>query len=276
MRVAQLQTHVLADKGKNLDEVEDLLCGLDGRGVDLACLGEMFCCPYETPNFPTYAEPVGGPTWQRLSSMAERHQVVLAAGSVPEVDEAGHVYNTAYVFGSDGNQLARHRKMHLFDVEIPGGQVFHESETLTAGSDVTVFDTALARMGLCICFDCRFPELTRLMALEGAQIILVPAAFNLSTGPAHWELLHRSNALMSQAFVVATSDARDMLASYHAWGHSMLVGPWGDVRAQLDDKPGVLVTDIDLSDTAVARGAIPALSARRSDVYELRLLKGEI
>lgn len=270
MRIAQLQTQVHADKDENLQEAEALLASLDDRGVDLVCLGEMFCCPYETPNFPVYAESAGGPTWQGLSHMAAAHHVTLSAGSVPERDEAGRVYNTAYVFGPDGAQLARHRKMHLFDVDIPGGQVFHESETLTAGDQVTTFEVPFGTVGLCVCFDCRFPELVRLMALRGAQLILVPAAFNMSTGPAHWELLHRSNALAAQAFVVATSDARDMDAGYHAWGHSMVVGPWGDVRAQLDEKPGVLVTDVDLADVASARRALPTLTARRTDVYELR------
>lgn len=275
MRIAQLQTHVWPEVGRCLDEVEAGLLALDAQHPDLVCLGEMFCCPYETSAFPRYAEPAGGPTWQRLSAMAAAHQVVLSAGTVPEVDQAGHVYNTAYVFGPDGTQLARHRKMHLFDVDIPGGQVFHESDTLTPGDEVTTFDTPWGRMGICICFDCRFPELVRLMALRGAQVVLVPAAFNLTTGPAHWDLLHRANALSAQCFVVATSVARDMGASYHAWGHSMVVSPWGEVLAEADDGPCAQVVDVDLAEVARARQAIPTLTARRTDVYDLRELPHE-
>lgn len=270
MRIAQLQTHVWDDPARCLDEAEAGLAALDARHPDLVCLGEMFACPYETSAFPRYAEPTGGPTWQRLSEMAAAHQVILSAGTVPELDDGGHVYNTAYVFGPDGAQLARHRKTHLFDVDIPGGQVFHESDTLTAGVEVTTFGTTFARMGLCVCFDCRFPELIRLMALRGAQVILVPAAFNLTTGPAHWELLHRANALAAQCFVVATSVARDMTASYHAWGHSLVASPWGEVLVEADEAPCTQVVDVDLAEVARVRQALPTLSARRTDVYELR------
>lgn len=270
MRIAQLQTHVWDEPKRCLDEVEAGLRGLDDQRPDLVCLGEMFACPYETSAFPRLAEPTGGPTWQRLSGMAAAHQVVLSAGSVPEVDEAGRVYNTAYVFGPDGGQLAKFRKMHLFDVDIPGGQRFRESDTLTAGDQVVTFDTGLCRMGVCVCFDCRFPELVRLMALRGAQVILVPAAFNLTTGPVHWELLHRSNALAAQCFVVATSAARDMGASYHAWGHSMVVSPWGEVLAEAGEASCAQVVDVDLAEVARVRRALPVLSARRDDVYVLR------
>ena len=272
MRIAQLQTHVWDDPDRCLAGAEEVLSALDGQRPDLVCLGEMFACPYETAAFPRLAQPTGGPTWRRRSAMAAEHHETLSAGTVPEVDADGHVYNTAYVFGPDGSQLARFRKMHLFDVDIPGGQRFRESDTLTAGDQVVTFATGLCRMGVCVCFDCRFPELVRLMALRGAQVILVPAAFNLSTGPAPWELLHRSNALAAQCFVVATSVARDMRASYHAWGHSMVVSPWGQVLAEAAEGPCAQVVDVDLGEVARARQALPTLCARRSDVYDLREL----
>ncbi|MEE3420416.1 MAG: carbon-nitrogen hydrolase family protein [Lachnospiraceae bacterium] len=272
MRVAQLQTQVDPDVMKNIEEADRLMTELDGKRPDLVTLGEMFACPYETANFPRYAERRGGVTWQALSELARRHHVLLSAGTVPELDEEGNVYNTAYVFDRDGREIGHYRKMHLFDVDIPGGQVFHESETLTPGNEVVTFDTEFGRMGICICFDMRFPELFRLIALEGARLVLVPAAFNMSTGPAHWALLHRSNALANQVFVVATSDARDMTASYHAWGHSMLVDPWGRVRGELDEKPGVLFTDIDMTEVDRDRQAIPTLTARRTDIYRLSRL----
>jgi len=259
-------------------------------GADMVCLPEMFCCPYETKNFPLYAEPggrtgesggepggEGGMVWKKCTDLARTYGVYLAAGSMPEMTiEEGdgcmpetRIYNTAYVFDREGRQIARHRKMHLFDIDVPGGQRFKESDTLTAGDEVTVFDTEFGKMGLCICYDVRFPELARLMALKGARMVLVPAAFNMTTGPAHWELVYRSEALYNQMFYVATSPARDLKASYHAWGHSLVAGPWGDVKAELDEKEGFLVTEIDLGAVEPVREQIPVLKQRRTDVYVL-------
>ena len=270
MRIAQLQTHVWDDPDRCLAGAEEALSALDGQRPDLVCLGEMFACPYETSAFPRLAQPTGGPTWRRLSAMAAEHHVILSAGTVPEVDADGHVYNTAYVFGPDGSQLARFRKMHLFDVDIPGGQRFRESDTLTAGDQVVTFDTGLCRMGVCVCFDCRFPELIRLMVLRGAQIILVPAAFNMTTGPAHWDVMFRSRAIDNQCFMVGTSPACDMDFTYHAYGHSIAVSPWGTVLSEMDEKEGAALTDIDLSEIARIRRQLPLLSARRTDLYTLK------
>ena len=277
MRIIQLQTKVSRDKWENLYSLRTQMkaaitkaVSSDGIRPDLITVGEMFACPYETACFPAYAEEEGGPAWRFLSELAAECDVCLSAGSVPEIDD-GHIYNTAYVFDRDGRQLARHRKMHLFDIDVKGGQHFRESDTLTAGREVTVFDTDFGRVGLCICFDCRFPELIRLMVLEGARLILVPAAFNTTTGPAHWEVMFRSRAVDNQCFMVGTSVARDETASYHAWGHSLTVSPWGTILSEMDASEAAAVIDIDLSETDRIRGELPLLSARREDVYQLRM-----
>ena len=240
MRVAQMQTTVSPDKQENLSRLYDRLEELRGQNIDLVTLGEMFNCPYETSNFPVYAE-----------------------------QEGGRVYNTAYVFDRNGRQAAKHRKMHLFDIDVKGGQRFMESETLTAGDQVTVFETEFGKIGICVCFDCRFPELARLMVQSGAKVILVPAAFNMTTGPAHWEVMFRSRAIDNQCYMIGTSDARTPDYSYVAWGHSMVVDPWGRVISELDEKEGVAVTDIDSSYVDQIREQLPLLSARRTDLYEL-------
>lgn len=268
MRVVQLQTHVYAEKKKNMEQLERCLEKIGKEQPDLVTLGEMFCCPYDTGNFPVYAESDGGETWQALSGLAAEYQIYLSAGSVPEIDQDGHVYNTAYVFDRNGRQIAKHRKVHLFDINITGGQCFQESATLTAGDACTVFDTEFGKMGLCICFDFRFPELARAMVLKGAEVLLVPAAFNMTTGPAHWEIMHRSRALDNQCYVISTSPARDEKADYHAWGHSLVVSPWGDILAQMDEKEGYAVTDIDLTYVEKIRKELPLLSARKPEVYE--------
>ena len=125
-------------------------------------------------------------------------------------------------------------------------------------------------MGICICFDCRFPEYVRLMALEGAKVILVPAAFNMTTGPAHWEIMLRSRGMDNQGFIVATSDARDETSGYVSWGHSMIVSPWGSIVSDMDEKENMTITDIDLEDVSRIRQQLPLMSARRTDMYELR------
>ena len=270
MKIAQIQAHVYEEKEKNLEELERNLERIKDENIDLVTLGEMFNCPYQTPCFPVYAEKERGETWQKLSALAKKYQIYLSAGSVPEKDKEGHVYNTAYVFDRLGNQIAKHRKVHLFDIAVKGGQRYRESATLTAGDQITVFDTEFGKMGICICFDCRFPEIVRLMTLQGARVILVPAAFNMTTGPAHWELMFRGRAVDNQCYMIGTSDARDEQAGYVSWGHSLVVSPWGDVVAQMDEKPGIQITEIDLDRVEAIREQLPLLSARRTDLYELK------
>lgn len=270
MKILQLQTHVYEDKKENLAQLTSLLAAhCPTEKPDLVMLGEMFACPYENRYFPLYAEPDGGETQQRLAGLAAKHGIYLAAGSIPEKGDEGMIYNTAYVFNREGRQIAKHRKAHLFDINVEGGQSFRESDTLAAGNTATVFDTEFGRMGLCICFDCRFPELIRLMVLRGARVILVPAAFNMTTGPAHWDIMFRSRAIDNQCFMVGTSPARDENFSYHAWGHSIIVSPWGTVLSEMDEKEDAGLTEIDLSEISRIRCQLPLLSARRTDIYQL-------
>lgn len=266
MTIAQLQTHVFPDKMKNIETLRPLIRKAKNSGADLVCLPEMFNCPYETPNFPVYAEKAGGPVWQALSDLAKEFGIYFSAGSVPECDQDGHVFNTAYVFDRSGKQIARHRKVHLFDIDVKGGQYFKESDTLTPGDSATVFDTEFGKIGLCICFDIRFPELFRRMVLEGADIVLVPAAFNMTTGPAHWELTFRARALDNQIFVFGTSPARDLSASYQAFGHSIAVSPWGRVLNQMDEHEGMQITTIDLDEITSVREQLPLLKTRMENL----------
>lgn len=266
MTIVQLQTHVYGDKMKNAEMLLPKLWQAKEHQADLVCLPEMFACPYETSNFPVYAEKEGGPLWTVLSELAGKFHIYLSAGSMPELDADGNVYNTAYVFDRDGRQIAKHRKVHLFDIDVKGGQRFKESDTLTAGTSSTVFDTEFGKIGLCICYDFRFPELARRMVLEGANLILVPAAFNMTTGPAHWELLFRSRAVDNQVFTFGTAPARDRKSSYHSWGHSIAVSPWGTVLNQLGAKEDIQVTKIDLNLVDQIREQLPLLKQRMDNL----------
>lgn len=271
IKTAIIQMQVVEDKLINIKKAGDYLQKLADQEIDLAVFSEMFCCPYQNHCFPIYAEEEGGATWQQLADMAASLGIYLAAGSMPEKDEKGRIYNTAYVFDRQGHQIAKHRKMHLFDINVSGGQYFKESDTLTAGDKVTVFDTEFGRMGLCICYDFRFPELARLMVDKGAKVILVPAAFNMTTGPAHWEILFRQRAVDNQVFTIGAAPARDESAGYISWGHSIVVNPWGEVLVQLDEKEGFAVQTLDLNEVDKVRRELPLLAHRRSDIYTLFL-----
>ena len=268
LTLAQLQLPVHPVLEDTLKQTEAAV--MAASAADFICLPEMFTCPYQVENFPVYAEKEGDRTWTFCADLARRAGSYLSAGSVPEyVEEDGvrRFYNTAYVFDPKGNQIAKHRKAHLFDINVKGGQVFQESLVLSPGDAATTFNTSFGTFGLCICYDFRFPELVRRMVLDGAEVILVPAAFNMTTGPAHWELTFRSQALYHQVFAVGTSPSRDMTASYHAWGHSMVTDPWGRVVAELDEKPGTLITTIDLDEIQAIREQLPLLKHRRPEIY---------
>lgn len=267
MKIAQFQGMVHEEKEKNLFALGDFLNEIRDENVDLVAVGEMFTCPYETGKFPIYAEPDGGETVRFCSALAKKYQIYLSAGSIPEVDEQGKVYNTAYMFNRSGEVIGKHRKVHLFDIDIQGGQYYRESDTLTAGDAVTVFDTEFGKIGICICFDLRFPELMRSMVDDGARIILVPGAFNRTTGPAHWELLFRCRALDNQCYMIGTSSASDPESSYVSYGHSILVSPWGNVIGQLDEKEGYQIHEIELDYVEKIREELPLLKARRRDIY---------
>lgn len=269
LKIANIQMKVSKDKKDSMQTVRKYLDEIKDQNVDLVILPEMFNCPYETKKFPIYAEEAGGETYTKCASLAKEYGIYLAAGSIPEIED-GKVHNTAFVFNKNGEQIARHRKAHLFDVSVQGGVNFKESETLTPGKDIVVFETEFCKMGLCVCFDFRFPELIRLMADQGAELIIVPAAFNMTTGPAHWEILFRARAMDNQVFATGTAPARDLESSYTSWGHSILVDPWGRIIEQMDEKEGYMINEIDLDEVAKIRGEIPLMNNRRHDMYQLK------
>ena len=271
-RVAAIQMPTVENKMENVKAVRHYLDEIRDQKIDFVVLPEMFCCPYETGKFPEYAEEEGGPVWTALSAYAKEYNTYLVAGSMPEKDEEGHVYNTCYIFDRNGMQIDRHRKTHLFDIDVKGGQSFKESDTLTAGNSGTVFDTEFGKMGVMICFDIRFPEFARMMVNDGARMIFVPAAFNMTTGPAHWELSFRARALDNQIYMLGCAPACNPEAGYISWGHSIFTDPWGRVVDMLDEKEGILIGEVDLDYENEIREQLPLLKARRNDVYQLKKL----
>ena len=268
MRTALIQMPVTADKAENLTVARDYVRRAADGGAQLAVLPEMFCCLYTNDAFRANAEPAGGPVHTAMAGLARETGLWLVAGSMPEAD-GERIYNTSFVFDPAGRQAAFHRKMHLFDIDVKGGQRFMESETFTAGDSVTVFDTPFGKLGLCICFDLRFPELARCMALAGARAIVTPAAFNMTTGPAHWELLFRQRAVDNQLFTLGVAPSRDEQGPYVSYGNTILCSPWGEVLARAGSAPALLLADVDLNQNESIRAQLPLLSARRTDVYRL-------
>ena len=272
IKIAAIQMSTVADKMENVRTVKTYLEKIKDENPDFVILPEMFCCPYQTENFPIYAEKEGGPVWQQLSGYAKQYGIYLIGGSMPEKDAEGNVYNTSYIFDREGKQIGKHRKVHLFDIDIKGGQTFKESDTLTAGDSDTVFDTEFGKIGVMLCFDIRFPELSRMMVNDGAKVIFVPAAFNMTTGPAHWELSFRTRALDNQIYMVGCAPARDITAGYISWGHSIVTNPWGAVVDMLDEKEGILLAELDMGYEERVREELPLLKSRRKDMYRLEKL----
>jgi predicted amidohydrolase len=269
LKAALVQMAVSGVKQANLATAAAYAAKAAEAGADLVILPEMFNCPYSNDSFPVYAEPEGGESHQFLSELANRLGIWLVAGSIPERTVDGKLRNTSFVFDRLGRQVAKHSKMHLFDIDVEGGQKFKESDTLTPGSSVTVFETEFCRIGLAICYDLRFPELARLMVDEGAKILVIPAAFNMTTGPAHWEVLFRNRALDNQAYVLGVAPARDPEGPYVSYGHSLAVSPWGDVLTMMEAAPGMVMVELDLDYVDKVRRELPLLQHRRKDVYTL-------
>ena len=270
MKVAAIQMPTVKDKIQNIRTAGTYIEKIKAENPDFVILPEMFCCPYQTENFPVYAEKEGGPSWQAMSDYARKYHIYLIAGSMPEADDVGKVYNTSYIFDRDGKQIGKHRKAHLFDINVKNGQYFKESDTLTSGDHATVFDTEFGKMGVMICYDIRFPEFARTMALDGARMIFVPAAFNMTTGPAHWELTFRARALDNQIYMLGCAPARDTQAGYISWGHSIVTDSWGKVMKQLDEKEGILIEEIDLDREDQIREQLPLLKHRKFEMYHLQ------
>jgi omega-amidase len=266
-----------ADKAANLSHARSKVLEAAKAGAKLIVLPECFNSPYGCQYFPKYAETIlpspppedQAPSWHTLSSIAVEAKAYLIGGSIPEfVPDTKKYYNTSLVFSPAGKLIATHRKTHLFDIDIPGKIKFKESDVLSPGNKITIFDLPeYGKIGLAICYDIRFPELATIAARKGAFLVVYPGAFNTTTGPMHWSLQGRARAMDNQVYVALCSPARDMTASYHAWGHTMAVNPNAEVMAEADENEVVIYADLDGAKIEETRRGIPLYTQRRFDVY---------
>ena len=214
------------------------------------------------------AVPVPGPLTEILAKRARDHGIYLHAGSILEqIPGENRTYNTTVVFDPTGEIIATYRKIHLFDVDLESDTSYRESATVKAGDEVVTFDLDGMRVGLAICYDLRFPELFRILALRGAQAIILPAAFALATGKDHWETLIRARAIENGLFMIAPGQVGVHPPGLRCYGRSMVVDPWGLVIAQASDVPQVLATTLDFSLVERVRGQVPSLANRQPERY---------
>ena len=255
-KIALCQMMVAGDKEQNHGRAAALVEEAVLGDAQVVCLPEIWNGPYDLKLFGGFAEQEDGPTAALLSGLAGRLGIYLIGGSIPERD-GDAVYNTSLVFGPTGSLIAKHRKVHLFDIDVENGIRFKESDFFSAGDSFTVFDTDFGKMGVAICFDLRFPGMFQKMAKAGATLVFLPASFNMTTGHAHWDILLKSRALDNQIYMAACAAARNPKASYTSWGHSCVLTPWGEFCAATDAREAIVYADIDLEYMRKVRNEIP-------------------
>lgn len=240
MKISIVQMNSQGDKAANIAAAKDLVAEAAKDNPDLVVLPEYWALLGDTPaDFHASAEGFpDGEAYSTMADLAREHEVTLHGGSI--VERAGNkFYNTTVVFAPDGGEIARYRKIHLFDVDVPGGVSHRESATIAPGSDIVTYQCKGRTVGCAICYDIRFPELFRALRDRGAEVIVLPAAFTLMTGKDHWEVLARARAIETQTHFVAVGQYGPHAGGRKAcFGHSMVIDPWGHVSAQVGDHVG--------------------------------------
>ena len=268
MRVAAVQLSSTPDRDRNLEAADRLTREAAAQGAELVVLPEKWPVLGTPEQTAAGAEPLDGPALTWAADAARELGIDLVAGSIAErVAGADRGSNTSVHFGPDGEEKAVYRKVHMFDVEV-GGTTYRESENEAPGEELVVTETAQGvELGMSICYDLRFPELYRILAVRGARILLVPAAFTLATTREHWEVLLRARAIEDQAFVIAANQVGEHAKGYRSGGRSMIVDPWGVVLAQAPDKETFVLAELDLERQAEIRRTLPSLANRRPSAY---------
>jgi deaminated glutathione amidase len=270
LRVAAIQMSSTPDKEGNKETAEALIREAVSAGADLVALPELWSCHGLDEVYRENAEPVPGPTTDFLGELARELGIYLLGGSILEGDPgAQRLSNTSTFFDPSGEMTAVYRKIHLFDVKVSDRE-YLESANIAPGSEIVTAKAGAATLGLSVCYDVRFPELYRLLALRGAEILAVPAAFTLQTGKDHWELLLRARAVENQAFVVAPAQWGQKADGRWTYGRSMIVDPWGTVLATCPDRDGHALATLDLDYLDRFRAEFPALTNRRPETYDWR------
>jgi deaminated glutathione amidase len=268
VRASAVQLNSSEDKSRNIEIAQRLVRRAAAEGAELVVLPEKFNVIGSPEQLVAGAETLDGPTLRWAGALAAELGIWLVAGSIVERVQSDHkLRNTSVLFDADGGVRAVYRKIHMFDVEV-GGVTYSESEVEASGDQIVVADVEALKVGLAVCYDLRFPELFRIMAVRGAQAFTLPSAFTVPTGRAHWETLIRARAIENQAFVIAAGQVGSHPPDHESYGHSMIVDAWGTVLAQAGDQAEhVIVADLDLVAQAEVRAKLPSLANRQPDAY---------
>jgi deaminated glutathione amidase len=268
MRAAAVQLNSQADKDRNLEVAERLVRDAAADGAELVALPEKWNVLGTAEVLIEGGEPLDGPTISACRGWARELGITLVAGSIVErVEGQEKLSNTSALIGPDGEIEATYRKIHMFDVDV-GGVEYRESDTQEPGGEIVVAEAAGVALGMTVCYDVRFPELYRILAVRGARVITVPAAFTLHTGKDHWELLMRARAVENQVFVVAPGQFGEAPPHYHSYGRSMIVDPWGVVLATAPDEECFVAADLDFALQDEIRSKLPSLANRVPGAYQ--------
>ena len=268
LRVACVQMTSRADKAANLETAERLVARAAATGADLVALPEKWNAIGTTEQLHAAAEPLeGGESVAAMADWSRRHGITLVGGSISEQREGREkLSNTSLVFGPDGELLGLYRKIHLFDVEV-GGVTYRESEAEEPGGEPVVVRGEGWPVGLTVCYDVRFPELYRILALEGAELVTVPAHFTTPTGKDHWHVLLRARAIENQCYIAAPAQFGMTRPGKPSYGRSLIVDPWGVVLAQAPDEETVISAELDRARLRWVREKLPSLKNRQADAY---------
>ncbi|GAC1423335.1 MAG: carbon-nitrogen hydrolase family protein [Ktedonobacteraceae bacterium] len=269
LRTAVIQLNSRSHVTENMSVVEQSLDRAAMLGAQFVALPEYWTYLGPYTGFEAAAQTLSGPAITLLQAKARQHKMIVHGGSIVEKHSTltDKFYNTSVLINREGEIVAQYHKIHLFDVDLANGEKHYESERIIPGDQVVTAEVDGVRFGLTVCYDLRFPELFRSLALQNAHILLVPAGFTLHTGRDHWEVLLRARAIENACYVVAPAQIGRYQADRQCFGRSMVIDPWGLVLAQAQDMPTVIVTEIDLSQIERVRAQIPSLQHRRPDIY---------
>lgn len=261
---AAIQMNSLPDLRHNLIQAEDLIDLAVQQGAELVCLPENFSFLGDEAAKIAQAETIAQESEKFLKTMAQRYQIMLLGGGFPVPTAAGKVHNTALLVGATGEELARYEKVHLFDVNLPDGNTYQESETVLAGLHLPPIypSKELGHLGLSVCYDVRFPELYRHLSQMGAEVLVIPAAFTAYTGKDHWQVLLQARAIENTCYVIAPAQTGRHNSLRQSHGHALVIDPWGMILADAGDKPGVAVASIEPTRLEQVRRQMPSLQHR--------------
>lgn len=261
---AAIQMTSGSDKAANLEKAEHLIRLAAARGAKLVALPEVFNWRGKRAEEPAAAESLAGATLTLMAGLARELEIHLLPGSITEhVPGESRRYNTSVLIGPEGERLGVYRKIHLFDVDLPGRVTVKESDVKMAGGEVVTAATKIGTVGMSVCYDLRFPELYRRLAFAGARILTIPSAFTFPTGEAHWDVLIRARAIENQCYVIAPAQFGANVHGFSDYGNSMIVDPWGRVLARASDQEGVVIAPIDMEYLERVRRELPSLAHAR-------------